>query len=106
MTRHSTTFGAFEVDSLPSQPQIGVCHAFFVRHDRRGEGLAHTLKTVQANVLAHDQYDYGLCTCDGANVAQQRVLSAAGWRMLDAFSNSKTGGVTQIWGRPITREEA
>lgn len=106
MTRHATPYGAFEVDSLPSQPQIGVCHAFFVRHDRRGEGLAHTLKQAQAEALANQQYDYGLCTCDGANVAQQRVLSAAGWRMLDVFSNSKTGFVTQIWGRPIIQEAA
>jgi GNAT superfamily N-acetyltransferase len=103
MSRVSTPYGAFEIESLPSQPQIGVCHAFFVRHDMRGRGLAHNLKSHQEQALINWNYDYGLCTCDGGNAVQQRVLESAGWKRLDTFVNSKTGGATQLWGKP-TRE--
>lgn len=105
MTRYATTYGAFEIDSMPSQPQIGLCHGFFVDVDKRGQGLAHNLKQVQFDVLALSQYDYGMCTCDAANSAQQAVLKRAGWYVLDTFTNSKTGGHTQIWGRAIAPEE-
>lgn len=101
MTRHSTPFGAFEIASLPSQPQIGICHGFFVKHDLRGNGLAHQLKESQNEALKEGNYDYAICTCDGANEAQQKVLKRAGWVLLDTFKNSKTGAGTQIWGSSV-----
>lgn len=105
MTRHATPYGAFEIASMPSQPQIGICHGFFVDVSKRGQGLAHNLKQTQFDALDSGMYDYGMCTCDAANTAQQAVLKRAGWHLLDEFSNRKTGGTTQIWGRAIAPEE-
>jgi len=34
--RFSTPAGAYEIDSVPSQPQVAHCHGFFVRHELRG----------------------------------------------------------------------
>ena len=34
--RFSTPAGAYEIDSIPSQPQVAHCHAFFVPKDLRG----------------------------------------------------------------------
>jgi len=50
--RFATAIGAYEIDSVPSQPQVAHCHAFFVPKDLRGRGLAHTLKTHQNVMLA------------------------------------------------------
>lgn len=105
MTRHATPYGAFEIDSMPSQPQIGLCHGFFVDVDKRGQGLARHLKQAQFDALATGKYDYGMCTCDASNTAQQAVLKRAGWYLLDEFSNRKTGGTTQVWGRAIAHDE-
>lgn len=99
MTRFATQYGAFEIDSLPSQPQIAVCHAFFVREEMRGKSLGHKLKAHQADVLNELQYDYAICTCKGENIAQQKVLESAGWTHLDTFASSNTGGLIQLWGK-------
>lgn len=29
--RFATLFGAYEIDSVPGQPQVAHCHGFFVR---------------------------------------------------------------------------
>lgn len=42
--RYSTPAGAYEIDSVPSQPQVAHCHGFFVQRELRGHGLAHKLK--------------------------------------------------------------
>lgn len=101
MTRFATTYGAFEIESLPSQPQVAVCHAFFVRQDMRGKGYGHNLKAYQAKALESLNYDYAICTCKGENAAQQKVLADAGWKHLDTFINSNTGGAVQVWGKAV-----
>lgn len=106
MTRYSTEYGAYIIEPMPSQPQIAICHGLFVHREMRGSGMGHELKLHQERTLVNDLYDYGVCSCDGANVAQQRVLAVAGWRRLDEFENGKTGGRTQIWGRPVSEMRA
>lgn len=99
--RYATLNGVFEIDSLPSQPQLAVCHAFHVHEDRRGRGLSHELHKQQIHVLENQAYDYALCTVTGENQAQRKALAKAGWSLLDQFHNRKRGEVTQIWGRKI-----
>ena len=98
MARYAMTFGAYEIDSVPGQPQIAHCHGFFIAHDQRGKGLAHQLKQDQNSQLRAECYDFATCTVDGANIAQQNVLNKAGWYKMSEFKNSKTGGVTFIYG--------
>ena len=43
-------------------------------------------------------YDYATCTIDATNEAQRAVLTKAGWRLLDNITNSRSGGITQLWG--------
>lgn len=104
MTRYSYPEGCFYIEPVPSQPQIAHCHGFFVFHDRRGKGLAHDLKRRQMDVLRGLGYDYATCTVDSANQAQARVLLMAGWDLLAEFNNSKTGGVTELWGCSIRKD--
>ena len=103
MTRHANIYGCYEIDSIPGQPQIAHCHSFFVPIDRRGLKLGHALKEHQVKTLAAELYDYATATVDSGNEAQKRVLEKAGFRRLDTFTNSKTGGTTELWGRQITR---
>lgn len=98
--KFSSPYGAFLIEPFPSQPQVGICHGFFVPVAQRGRGHGHILKDQQALELSRQSYDYGICTVDSANAAQQRVLKRAGWKMLDEFTNARTGGKTQIWGSP------
>lgn len=98
--RTATPYGAFIIVPFPSQPQIGICHGFFVPVEKRGKGHAHILKDQQAMALSEQAYDYGICTVDGANEAQKKVLAHAKWKKLDEFKNARTGGMTEIWGSP------
>ena len=98
MTRYAQPFGAFHLDTLPNQPQVAHCHSFHVRADQRGKGLGHTLKRLQMQALADGQFDYATCTVDAGNAAQISVLTRSGWGLLAEFSNSRTGGKTQLWG--------
>jgi len=103
MTRFATEDGAFEIDSLPSQCQVGICHGFYVNPDKRRQGLAHGLKQEQNEVLSGLGYDYGLCTVAESNSAQKAVLDKAGWRYLDSFFSSRQNERIEIWGRNYDR---
>ena len=98
MTRHAYPIGVFCIDTLPNQPQIAHCHSFFVKADQRGQGHGHTLKMRQKAALRAGEFDYATCTVDGENVRQKAVLTHAGWAKLAEFKNSRTGGITELWG--------
>ena len=103
MTRHSTAYGAYEIESLPSQPQIAHCHGLFVRPEHRGNGHGHALKAHQMQTLRELGYDYATCTIDAQNERQRTVLMKAGWRLLGNIQNSKTCGITQLWGWQVNQ---
>lgn len=98
MTRYSTAYGAYEIDSMPGQPQVAHCHSLLVRHELRGGGFGHKLKHHQMCNLNSLGYDYATCTIDGSNNRQRAVLQKADWHLLSSITNSKTGGITQLWG--------
>ena len=104
--RFSTPAGAYEIDSLPSQPQVAHCHAFFVPKDLRGQGHAHALKDHQNTMLAALGYDFATCTVCGSNTAQKKELARAGWAMLATFASSKTGEKVELWGWNVKKAEA
>jgi len=99
MTRYADAHGAYHIEYMPSQPQLALCHGFYIKTTDRGQGLGHSLKRLQERQLDLLGFDYAICTVDGANDKQQRVLTAGGWTKLTEFHNTKTGGPTQIWGR-------
>lgn len=101
MSRFSYDEGVFSIEPLPSQPQVAHCHNFFVMSDRRGHGRGHALKERQMMTLRNLGYDFAICTVDSQNAAQKKVLSKAGWPRMAPFSNSKTGGQTEVWGCAI-----
>jgi len=103
--RFASSFGAYEIDSLPSQPQVAHCHGLFVHVEQRGKGLAHALKRHQANMLFELGYDYATCTVCSTNTAQKQVLQTAGWRMLSSFRSRKTGEAVELWGWTVQRVE-
>lgn len=98
MTRYATEHGAYEIDSVPGQPQIAHCHSLFVKREHRGRGHGTALKAHQMNTLRELGYDYATCTTDGSNERQRAVLERAGWSLLQNIPNGKTGGITQLWG--------
>ena len=98
MTRYATEHGAYEIDSVPGQPQIAHCHSLFVKREHRGRGHGTALKAHQMNTLRELGYDYATCTTDGSNERQRAVLERAGWSLLQNIPNGRTGGITQLWG--------
>lgn len=102
MTRYANPFGAFEIDSVPGQPQLAHCHSLFVRPEHRGKGHGLKLKLEQMQVLSGLGYDMGTCTVDAANTRQRSILKSAGWSLLSEFTNRKTGSTTQLWGWVVT----
>ena len=102
--RFSTPHGSYEIQSMPSQPQLALCHGFFVRVPMRGKGLANKLKQHQAQTLATLGYDYATCTVCSSNLTQKHVLQNAGWRMLASFNSSKTGEPVELWGCTVKHQ--
>lgn len=105
MSRHAHPFGAYHIDALPAQPQIAHCHGFFVPKTLRGQGCGKHLKAAQHVDLRNGLYDFAICTVDSENLIQQHILTQASWHQLADFNNSKTGGVTELWGRPVYQEQ-
>ncbi len=79
MTRYATEHGAFEIDSLPSQCQVAICHGFYIKPDSRGCGRANDLKQHQNACVQELGYNYAICTVVANNYAQKRVLANKGW---------------------------
>lgn len=98
MTRYATEYGAYEIDSTPGQPQIAHCHSLHIKREHRGKGHGRSLKAHQMQMLQSLGYDYATCTTDASNEPQRAILERAGWHLLQNITNSKTGGITQLWG--------
>lgn len=98
MTRYATHYGSYEIDSVPGQPQIAHCHSLFVKREHRGQGRGYALKGHQMVTLVQLGYDYATCTIDASNGRQRAILEKTGWHLLQNITNSRTGGITQLWG--------
>lgn len=96
--RIATKVGACQIDSLPGQSQIAICHSFFVSHGRRGLGEGGRLKKKQLKALYKANYDFALCTVAQGNCAQKKILKKQGWAMLTIFWNTRSSEITEIWG--------
>jgi hypothetical protein len=96
--KHTTPYGAFEIDAMPGQPQLALCHSFFVPEHNRGRGYGHRLKRHQIDLLIEGHFDFAVCTVAGDNNRQHAVLESAGWELLGSFKNSRIGGLTMIYG--------
>lgn len=101
MTRYAVGPAAFEIDSLPSQCQVAICHGFFVAPEARGKGIAHQAKKAQAEILKGLAYDYAICTVMANNDAQKRVLEKAGWECIAEFYSARQDAQIEIWGYEI-----
>lgn len=102
MARFCNPFGAFEIDSLPGQSQVAVCHSFVVPEEHRGQGYGHQLKALQEVEIDILHYDFALCTVAAGNHRQKRILAKAGWTRLSAFRNRRSCETTELWGRGAT----
>ncbi len=97
MTRFAAEDGAFEIDSLPSQCQVAICHGFYIKPDSRGKGKANELKQYQNACVQELGYNYAICTVV-ANMAQKRVLARQGWTKLTDFYSERQDEDVEIWG--------
>lgn len=102
--RITTRYGAFAMTSLPGQPQVSVCHDFFIREDERGQGLSRQLKLRQCAELRLKNYDFGICTVAESNTRQKRTLERTGWIRLAAFRNRRQSEITEVWGYDVSGE--
>ena len=105
MTRYAVGPAAFEIDSLPSQCQVAICHGFFVAPASRGKGVAHQAKKAQAEILKGLAYDYAICTVVAGNHAQKHVLEKAGWACVAEFYSARQDAQIEIWGKKINEGE-
>lgn len=98
MARYATAYGAFEIDSLPSQVQVAICHGFFVSPEHRGQGRAHEQKAEQNEALQALGYDFAICTVTRDNTRQKRALEGAGWKKLADFFSRRQDTLVELWG--------
>ena len=100
--RLGEAFGCYEIDSLPSQVGVAICHGFEVFPEHRGLGLGHELKRDQMLRLRLLGYRYAQCTVLASNAAQKAVLGRAGWSCMGTFYSTRQSAQVEIWGAEIT----
>ena len=103
MTRYAIGPAAFEIDSLPSQCQVAICHGFFVAPAARGKGIANHAKKAQAEILKGLAYDYSICTVMADNQAQKHVLEKAGWECIAEFYSARQDAQIELWGFEVNQ---
>lgn len=101
MSRFATKFGCYEIDSLPSQVGVAICHGFEVFPEYRGKGYAKELKQHQMNTLKSLGYRFAQCTVVADNARQIATLESAGWKRMGNFFSTRQGKKVEIWGREI-----
>jgi len=95
--RFGTDIGCFEIDTMPSQVQVAICHGFFLYEHKRGQGLAAVLHVQQLTRLIEQGYDFAICTVSGENPAQSRAIEKAGWTLVHTFYNARQSTQSQVW---------
>lgn len=98
MTRYATPYGAYEIDSLPSQVQVAICHGFFVAPEHRGQGRAFEQKSEQNMALEQLGYDFAIATVVASNEKQKRTMERAGWKRLATFFSRRQDCDIELWG--------
>ena len=106
MTRYATRFGCYEINSLPSQVGVAICHGFEVFPQHRGKKLAKALKAHQMATLCDLGYRFAQCTVVADNIKQIRALTASGWHQMARFYSTRQGKHVEIWGCEIRPSEA
>lgn len=99
--RVATGLAYGELTSLPGSSQIVVSHDVFIPPAMRGNGAGTLAHAARCQVMRDLGYDYALCTINGANTPQARILDKAGWRVLDAFQSTKTEHQVVIYGKVL-----
>lgn len=94
-----------ELDSLPGCTQVAVSHAVFVPASQRGQGKGKAANERRLRNAYDLGYDYIMCTSDAANVAQNQLLVANGWKSFDRFVSRKTGHTVLLWGKILENPE-
>lgn len=96
-------FGCYEIDSLPSQVGVAICHGVEVFPEFRGKRMGHALKRWQMESLRLLGYRFAQCTVVADNKAQIKVLKSAGWFRMAGFYSTRQGRDVEIWGWEITK---
>ena len=87
--RYSCEFGFFEIDSMPNQPLMALCHSFTVYEKNRGKGLGYKLKQYQHDVLEVNGFVSAVCTVRSTNIAEIKILNACGWYEVAKFFDNR-----------------
>lgn len=100
MSRHVFNGVVGDISPLPGCSQVAVSHGVFAPPHARGKGCAKLANRERQSFCFNEMfYDYMICTVDGDNKVQLRVLQTTGWHKLDAFVSRKTGHYLEIWGK-------
>ena len=70
----------------------------YMKPEFKGKGFAHDEQRKSLNAMNTHGYKYALCTVEGSNLAQQRVLTKSGWEKLTEFFDDCTGHEVFLYG--------
>lgn len=100
--RYSYAIGFFEIDTMPNQPSMALCHSFVVHEQFRGSGFGIDLKEKQMSKLIADGYTAAICTVQSSNAAQLKILNRFDWKQVGQFQDARNGqtAFTYMWVKP------
>lgn len=103
--RFSTEEGFYTITPLPGQPNAAVCTDFTIYPKFRGKGAAHRLKAHQMLNLKRLGYTFAICTTQNKNIAQAKVLMAAGWTRGPVFFDARNVSDVCLWNVTIYEDD-
>lgn len=101
--RFTYQFGYFEIDSMPNQPELALCHSFAVFANLRGKGYGHRLKAEQELELIKLGYSAAICTVQSTNKSQLAILEKSGWKHSAEFYDNRSMNQVFVYNLIIRR---
>lgn len=94
--RYACQFGFFEIDSMPNQPSMALCHSFVVYESYRGRGFGLKLKLRQKDFLVANGFTAAICTVQSSNEAQLKILQKCGWEFVSRIYDARANSIVEV----------
>lgn len=100
--RYACKYGFFEIDTMPNQPSLALCHSFVIHEKYRGKGYGYKLKQRQIDYLVACGFTAAICTVQSSNQAQLQILQKCGWKFIERIYDARTDSLVEVfmWRKP------
>lgn len=101
--RHlGTLVGSYELTPMPGCSAVGVSHGLFIDPEWRRKGIGSDAMLERFTKAKELGFQCLICTTKVESVAQYKILTKTGWKLVRQFTNPKTGNEVRFWLKHLT----